>query len=87
MEGLLGLGLNNEFLTSKSALKKNGKTNVQFFPKEIIKLEYLCSAVVCLGVLMVLGVDGQAEEGNTVGAIPGQAGRDYPNFQVFFLFL
>ena len=58
-----------------------------FFPKEVIQLEYLCSAVVCLGVLMVLGVDGQAEEGNTVGAIPGQAGRDYPNFQVFSLFL
>ena len=36
---------------------------------------------------MVLGVDGQTEEGNTVGAIPGQAGRDYPNFQVFSLFI
>ena len=30
----------------------------------------------------MLGVSGQEEEGNTVGAIPGQAGRDYPNFQV-----
>merc|ERR1719237_1252897 len=34
--------------------------------------------VICL---VALAVDGQEEEGNTVGAIPGQAGRDYPNFQ------
>ena len=33
MEGLLGLGLNKECQTSKSALKKNGKTKVQFFSK------------------------------------------------------
>ena len=32
--------------------------------------------------MVVLGASGQEEEGNTVGAIPGQAGRDYPNFQV-----
>ena len=35
MEGLLGLVLNKEYQTSKSALKKNEKTNVHFFPKEI----------------------------------------------------
>ena len=67
--------------------KKMEKQMFNFFLKEIIQLEYFCSEVVCLGVLMVLGVKGQAEEGNTVGAIPGQAGRDYPNFQVFSLFL
>ena len=39
--------------------------------------------VVCL--IVVLGADGQEESGNTVGAIPGQAGRDYPNFQVKIL--
>ena len=33
-------------------------------------------------LIVVLGADGQESEGNTVGAIPGQAGRDYPNFQV-----
>ena len=33
MEGLLGLGLNKEYQTSKSALKKNEKTNVHFFSK------------------------------------------------------
>ena len=71
----------------KVSFKKNGKKSSIFFLKEIIQLAYLCSEVVCLGVLMVLGVDGQTEEGNTVGAIPGQAGRDYPNFQVFSLFL
>ena len=71
----------------KVSFKKNGKKMFNFFLKEIIQLEYFCSEVVCLGVLMVLGVKGQAEEGNTVGAIPGQAGRDYPNFQVFSLFL
>ena len=64
-----------------------GKQTFNFFLKEIIHKKNSCSAVVCLGVLMVLGVKGQAEEGNTVGAIPGQAGRDYPNFQVFSLFL
>ena len=42
---------------------------------------------VCVHVHASACVDGQAEEGNTVGAIPGQAGRDYPNFQVFSLFL
>merc|ERR1712130_854757 len=35
--------------------------------------------VVCLTV--VVGLASGQEEGNTVGAIPGQAGRDYPNFQ------
>ena len=34
----------------------------------------------CLTV--VVGLASGQEEGNTVGAIPGQAGRDYPNFQV-----
>ena len=67
--------------------KRMGKQTFNFFLKEIIHKKHSCSAVVCLGVLMVLGVKGQAEEGNTVGAIPGQAGRDYPNFQVFSLFL
>ena len=40
------------------------------------------NSVTAVCLIGVLGADGQESEGNTVGAIPGQAGRDYPNFQV-----
>ena len=40
------------------------------------------NSVTAVCLIVVLGADGQELEGNTVGAIPGQAGRDYPNFQV-----
>ena len=51
-------------------------------PQSLPKWEQLAKKDVSVICLVVLAVDGQEEEGNTVGAIPGQAGRDYPNFQV-----
>ena len=45
----------------------------------IVKLSILpCSVSVLL--CLVLGSVECQEPGNSVGAIPGQAGRDYPNF-------
>jgi len=48
-----------------------GRSTLDFNMQELL--------VVCLTV--VVGLASGQEEGNTVGAIPGQAGRDYPNFQ------